>query len=544
MTLRARLIVALGTLLLIILLLAAVLIQGSRQADAYLYRSQLAQAQLTAYLSLALEAQRSFQQLSLSNALGREPISESIRTLPARLHAYLDEIERLGWEEVEFALDADDQAEQLVEIENLAELRGVIDDIVAIFDSLAQLPNYGLAPRSWQVLLHLLEDRMDNDFRRLIDQAISEERAEVENVEQHSRRLTRRLNLTASLLALGALLLASGIGFGLWRSMQRPIDRLLAGTERLASGALDHRIEVAGPVELARLADGFNHMGAELERNRRALLQARDELERKVTERTEELRRANLTLRSLDQARRRFFADISHELRTPLTALRGEAEVTLRSAYHKRSDYRAALQRIAELSAQMGRLVDDLLLLARTDPRHDPAEPTTLYLDRLLDEACTNARALAEQRGLELSLALSDRDLAIRGDPRQLTRLLMSLIDNACRYTPVPGEVMVSLERDAADAVVTVSDTGIGIDPEDLERVFERHYRGQRARSRVPDGSGLGLTLARQIAHVHQGLLQLTSRPGVGTTVTLRLPLSQQATPGVTSRSGLPAPSG
>lgn len=524
-TLRGRLIVALGTLLLIILLLAAVLIQGSRQADAYLHRSQLAQAQLAAYLSLALEAQRSFKQLSLSNALGRETAPKPLQTLPARLYAYLDELDRLSRLEIEYALDADDRADEQAEVERLARLRGIIGEIVAIFEQLAGLPNHGLAPRGWQMLLQLLEDRMDSDFRDLIDIAIADERAEVEGIEQRSRLLTRRLTLTASLLALGALLLAGGIGFGLWRSMQRPIDRLLDGTERLAAGALEHRIEVTGPVELARLADGFNRMGTELERSRQALLHARDDLERKVAERTEELHRANRTLQALDRARRRFFADISHELRTPLTTIRGEAEVTLRGARHDTSDHRAALQRIAELSAQMGRLVDDLLLLARSEHLHTPAELTTLHLDRLLDEACTNARALAGQRGLELSLALSDRDLEIRGDRQRLIQLLMSLIDNACRYTPVPGEVMVSLERDGADAVVTVSDTGIGIDADDLEQVFERHYRGHQARSQAPDGSGLGLALARRIAHAHHGSLQLTSSPGVGTTVTLRLPL-------------------
>lgn len=527
-TLRGRLIVALGTLLLIILLLAALLIQGSRQADAYLYRSQLAQAQLAAYLSLALEAQRSFQELSLNNALGREDMPVSIQTLPERLHAYLDEIEALAWEEVAVALDAGDRADQLLEIEELNRLRAVIDDVVVIFNSLAQLPNHGLTPRSWQVLLHLKES-MEHDFRPLIDDAIAEERAEVADVEQRSRQLTQRLVLTAGLLALSALFLAAVIGVGLWRSIQRPIDRLLDGTERLAAGALEHRIEVAGPVELARLTNGFNYMGAELEHNRRIQRHARDELERKVVERTAELHRANQALQGLDRLRRRFFADISHELRTPLTALRGEAEVTLRGVQHDSADYRAALQRIAELSAQMGRLVDDLLRLARTDSPHDATELNRLHLDALLDEVCGNARALAEQRGLELSLALSDRYLNIHGDPQRLTRLLMNLIDNACRYTPVPGEVMVSLERDGTDAVVTVSDTGIGIDPDDLEQVFERHYRGQRARDRSPDGSGLGLTLARQIAEAHHGRLQLTSRPGVGTTASLRLPLSYAA---------------
>lgn len=480
-TLRGRLVLALGLVLLTVLTLAALLVWGSRQADLYLRRGQLAEAQLAAYLRLALEA--------------RQPPGRSLEPLFRTL-------EDLTRQELALTLDPAEAAREREELAQLATLRRLA----------ARLDDPGPGPHA--------------AFRQAIDAALSDEQAEVTAVTERSRALSRRLAGAASLTAGAALALTTLIGLGLWRSVRQPLDALLAGTQQLAAGALDHRLEPTGPAECVGLAEGFNRMGETLERQHRALLAARADLERTVAERTRELHTANRELQRLDRSRRRLFADLSHELRTPLTVIRGEAEVTLRGPDKPAADYRAALARIAELGAQMGRLLDDLLLLARSDIPGERTDVQTLPLDGLLESVRAQADALARSRGLSLNLTPADCRLWVRGDPRALSRLLLSLIDNACRYTPAGGEVTLSLERDGAQAVLSVSDTGIGIEAPDLGRVWERHYRGRRARALAPEGSGLGLPLARSIARAHHGSLDLASTPEAGTTVTLRLPLA------------------
>ena len=525
-SLRGRMVLVFGSMLITVLLLAVLSVWGSRKADLYLRRSQLADSQLEAYLSFALDAQRLYKQVIEQPPPRGQIVNTAIPAGLAQLNDHINRLEALVRQEVELAFDAADAMREQAELERVATLRQLISELGRVLEAIATITNPGLQPRRWQTLLLSLTELLNGEFRQQIDSAIADERAEAAAVAERSRKLTQWLMLSAAGAAAGAVLLTLLVGLLLLRGVKRPIDTLLAGIDRLAGGDFQHKIRLLSPQEFARLAAGCNHMSTQLQRQRQALLDAHSELERKVEERTRELHHANQRLQQLDQTRRQFFADISHELRTPLTALRGEAEVSLRGADKPVAEYQAVLRRIARLSAQMGRLVDDLLLLARSDSLQTRAEVETLSLDDLLAEVCGNARALAEREGLTLSLALSDHNLFLRGDRERLRQALLGLIDNACRYTPVPGEVMLSLERDGETAVLTVSDTGIGIDPDEQAAVFERYFRGRRATALVPDGNGLGLALVQAIAQDHHGALNLASTPGVGTTVTLRLPLS------------------
>lgn len=371
-----------------------------------------------------------------------------------------------------------------------------------------------------------LQQLIDGDFSQEIARATHDERLEVLQIGLRSRATARELLGRAIIVSVVSVLLAVLIGLLLFRAIKRPIDTLFAGTTKIAQGDLGYRIAVRKPVEMAGLASSFNRMGEDLQRQQQRLLGTQAELEVKVRERTDALHRANQELRRLDQTRRRFFADISHELRTPLTVIRGEAEVTLRGADKTASEYQTALRRIVGLSEQMSHLVDDLLGLARSDAVNTHTEVDVFMLDRLLNETCDNARSLAKVKNLNLSVALSDRDLRIHGQQQQLAQLLMILVDNACRYSQPEDDIAVSLEKDGDAAVITVSDTGVGIEQADLEHVFERLYRGRQAKAMVPEGSGLGLPLARSIVADHHGTISVNSTPGIGTTVTVWLPLS------------------
>ena len=168
----------------------------------------------------------------------------------------------------------------------------------------------------------------------------------------------------------------------------------------------------------------------------------------------------------------------------------------------------------------MARLVGDLLALARADAgvpiRKDPVE-----LDRIVVDVLGEARHLARGQRVELTRV---EPVTVRGDADRLKQLFLNLVENAIKYTQTDGHVSVSIARDGSDAVVAVRDDGVGIDAADLPRVFERFYRADRARSRDPGGSGLGLSIAQWVAGEHGGSLALESRLGEGTMVTVRLP--------------------
>ncbi len=226
---------------------------------------------------------------------------------------------------------------------------------------------------------------------------------------------------------------------------------------------------------------------------------------------------------SLDDAYRqqqRFLGDVSHELRTPLTTIRGNAEL-LATGELSPADERQAIARIARESARVSRLVDELLVLARADAA-EAFVPRPVDLDDVIMEAFDEMRVVGGDR-----LAVRAIDVAVvNGERDRLKQLALVLIDNALRYTPLPGRVSVALGIEDASAVLSVEDEGVGVDEAELPHVFERFYRGAAARRSDAGGSGLGLAIARWIVERHGGSIRLASRSGRGTIATARLPLA------------------
>jgi signal transduction histidine kinase len=232
----------------------------------------------------------------------------------------------------------------------------------------------------------------------------------------------------------------------------------------------------------------------------------------------------NEMLASLEQVyatQQRFIADASHELRAPLTLIQANLELLLRPRLDPEQQAAAAQEAHREAS-RLARLVADLLVLARADAGM-PIRRERVELDRLAMEVLGEVRHLAAEHrlavdGLEPSIVV--------GDPDRLRQLLLILLENAVKYTPPGGRIAMSLGRENGTAVVTVRDTGIGIDPDHLPRVFERFYRADAGRSRDPGGTGLGLSIAQWIVSQHDGSIELASRPGEGTEAVVRLPIS------------------
>jgi len=301
--------------------------------------------------------------------------------------------------------------------------------------------------------------------------------------------LLRYVETLLVLVPLGAVLSAAG-GWLLARRALRPVDRMSQSALRISAEDLSRRLERRGTQdEIDRLADTLNAMLARLEA-------AFGEMQR-------------------------FTADAAHELRTPLTALRGGIEIALR-AERSPDEYRRVLASSIEEVDQLIRLAEDLLLLSRSSVGLSAARQL-VDLEPLCLEALELGVRLAKGKGVNVSMGATV-PANVHGDAGALRRVLLNLVDNAVKYTPAGGSVVISLARLADSVALVVEDTGIGIDPADAKRIFEPFLRLDAGRNRDTGGSGLGLAIARSIVLAHGGTLEVDNRPGGGSRFTINLP--------------------
>ena len=229
-------------------------------------------------------------------------------------------------------------------------------------------------------------------------------------------------------------------------------------------------------------------------------------------------------LRRLERVRRDFVANVSHEFKTPLTAIQGFAETLLNGALDDKANRERFVEIIREHAWRLARLTDDLLKLSRIEAGRLELEMRPIRVEALVNGCVETARLNAKTRGLEIHVDLQKNSPAVRGDGAQLGEVLQNLLDNALQYTPSGGHIEVKARSNGHEVVFTVSDTGIGIPQSDLERVFERFYRVDAARSREAGGTGLGLAIARHIVEAHGGRIWVESAIGQGSRFHFSIP--------------------
>ena len=235
-----------------------------------------------------------------------------------------------------------------------------------------------------------------------------------------------------------------------------------------------------------------------------------------------------LTVRTLDPVQKayarekQFLTDASHDLRTPLSILRGEIEITLQKDRAK-EEYIKTLESNKEEVNDLISLVENMLFFARENKQYQNMQKEQVDLTDLLAERIMVFQQPADQKKLQLTFHPPEQSIVIQANPQLLKRLFTSLFDNAVKYTPAGGKITVKLSQDKNNAHVSITDTGIGIPQEQQEKVFDRFYRADTARSEK--GYGLGLSIAKQITDFHGGTIHLDSKVGKGTKVTLIFPL-------------------
>ena len=228
--------------------------------------------------------------------------------------------------------------------------------------------------------------------------------------------------------------------------------------------------------------------------------------------------------RRVEEVRRDFVANVSHELKTPVGALALLAE-TVEDAADDPEAVRRFAGRMRYEAARLTSLVKDLITLSRIQAAEPVPDPTPLGIDTVVAEALDRCRMKAGSRGIDL-VAATEHGLSVLGDEDLLVTALRNLLDNAVDYSPEHTRVLVSIKRAAEDTVeISVADQGIGIPERDRERIFERFYRVDPARSRATGGTGLGLAIVKHVTAAHGGNVTVWSKVGAGSTFTLRLPL-------------------
>jgi len=327
--------------------------------------------------------------------------------------------------------------------------------------------------------------------------------------------LTATLRSAALALALLApfILMLGALG-GYWLAAQalRPAHRLTSAARLIEASDLRRRVPV--PIardEIYELSVTFNAMIARLEQS----------FERE----------------------RRFVADASHELRTPIAAIRTMTETTLEEDAPQMDECLATLGAVNAEAERLGQLVADLLALARSDEGQRRMDHVPVRLDQIALDAAAVAEPLADERRITVAVNAAT-PVTVEGDEARLIQVVMNLLDNAIRYTPPDGRVVVSVSAERGQALLTVRDTGNGIAPEHLPHIFERFYRADPARSRADGGSGLGLAIVEQVVEAHHGTISAESQVGRGSLFEVRLPLAADARllPGAPSPKVYPTP--
>ena len=228
------------------------------------------------------------------------------------------------------------------------------------------------------------------------------------------------------------------------------------------------------------------------------------------------------SLERSDQQRRNLTADVAHELRTPLQIIQGNLEGVLDGVYEPTAEH---IETTLEATHQLARLVEDLRTLSLAESGQLALEFEPVDVGELLLDTQTSFSGLTESVGVTLRIAAPEEPLIIHGDPGRLDQVIANLVVNAVRHTPRGGAVSIEAAPFPDGVEIRVCDTGAGIAPEDLPFIFDRFWRGDRARTHHEGaGSGLGLAITRQLVRLHSGTIDVASIPGAGTTFTVHLP--------------------
>jgi signal transduction histidine kinase len=333
-----------------------------------------------------------------------------------------------------------------------------------------------------------------------------------------NRILARNLAMLG--LVAGLALAAAWVGGNLF--IVRQTRTLVEATKRVAAGELGVRTGLPqGRGELSQLAGAFDQMAESLEQAHEQRLQ-----EEKLRRKNYQLEQQNLAIQEANRLKTEFVSMVSHELRTPLTSIQGYAELLLEDKQIS-GDERESLTIVKKNTDRLLGLINELLDLSRMEAGRLDLHRTTLDLARLIPEVAGSMRPLIEAKRQRLELDLGEALPPVWADQDRVTQILTNLISNAHKYTLEEGNIMVAARQDDGFVRVDVSDTGIGLSPEDQAQLFTKFFRARDRSLQAGGGTGLGLVITRFLVELHGGRMTVSSAPGQGSTFSFCLPVME-----------------
>jgi len=533
---RTRLSFAFALLALIAVLQCAFVLWSTREAGRAAEQSMVSTNLLNHYLELAANKQRLKVWLAETSVSSGAP-SDTRDDLLSKMRQTLIDLSASAERKIALGADgAELDSKIAVDLNaNFAVLESALKN-PASTTLRAALVN------GWAATIDAFEYYEGGDMRVVLQDAILRQREAAGRAEGELAAALGATRQTSIGLTILALLLGFLAVMYFVREMHRPFADVIETTDAIAADqykSLPNTLRGRGD-EFGRIGQHLDDMASKLATARRENEDVRAGLDAAVAARTEALTRSHDALLQLDARRRRFFADVSHELRTPVTVIRGEAEVALRQAAHagtrlqqtqQEATYRAALVKVVEAAEGLGNRVQELVSLARTDAENQMLVRSQLPLTSVVRQAISSMRAIAINRRIHISQSISaaEDDVIVAADRDKLMQVLVIVLDNAIRYSQTETTVMVEIRMEQHQVRITVTDEGIGINDDEREQIFERHYRGRKACRMRPEGSGLGLSIARDIILQHQGTISVVPAVSGGTDVTITLPRVDKA---------------
>ena len=303
--------------------------------------------------------------------------------------------------------------------------------------------------------------------------------------------INARWMVIAILIAIIVIILV----FVMARIIMEPLKNISVTIQKISAGQLHQRIETKGHDEFAHLSEAINNMTTRLEQ--------------------------------MDSSRQEFVSNVSHELKTPLSSIKVLTESILLQENVPTEMYSEFLRDINSEIDRMTNIVNDLLSLVRLDYNGAKLNIAETDINKMLRDIIKRIKPLADNKSITLNYDAT-KEVAIDADEVKLSLAISNLVENGVKYTPVGGEVSVSLDADHQNCYITVQDTGIGIDEEEQSKIFGRFYRIDKTRDRETGGTGLGLAITHSTIVLHNGSVKIISGEGQGATFIVRLPLKYQ----------------
>ncbi len=520
---RRRLIYSLGVLLAIILTQSAIALWAFDSVSRQIDHNRSSQQMLTELLEFRADSKR------LKVWLAEYLITEKRDTGPrdalfGRMLAQLDRLQ---------ALDETPSAQQppltatARPHDNIALLRGNVESLQLALQT-REINRLDSDAERWQTLMELFDKFQGTDIAELVDALIKQQQDRTERVDASARQAVG-LTFGSLLVSVAlALLLFFALSMRLSRHLNQPLERLLAGTDRVASGDYSQPIAETGASEFAKLARRFNRMAAAVQQAEARQRQLQDATEDRVRERTAQLEEVVNQLQQAEARQQRFVMDISHELRTPTTTILGEAELALRSS-GENDPRRPGLEHIVDCCRQLASRIEDLLMLGRGHHALVSVRLSSHSVDAVYAHVCARIQAQAAHHPVSLKTSrlvsgLDSTRWTLLVDLEKLDLVCRIITENALQYRCDSDQLELTGTVADEQLHIELIDQGLGLKPDEVDQLFQRHFRGRLARAERPDGLGIGLPIARSLMQAHDGDIQLLPNTPRGARVILTLP--------------------